>query len=190
MLCCSKQPVNSDLFQIPFGPISYWNEIVALYPTIIDEMDGKSEENTLLFYYEFNRVNGTYKFKDEDSENDFAEILGMDFHTISTGESKEDEETRKLDADEENERVASLAEFMNPSKKTDERKSKINLSKEEIIKLKEANISIPEYICLMNPDSISSDISMDDFIVEKQTNSKKAKKERRRLLVESRNKIN
>ena len=203
MLCYSKQPNPTDRFQIPFGPASTWNEIVVYYPNIIEEMNGESQENCLLFYYDLNPVNKIYSFKDEDLENDFADILGIDLHTVSTGESKDEESERnKCESSEDTqERLMSLEMFMNSL--SDEqpiikKKKKHNkLTDEEIDKLKEAGISIPEYIKMTNEDSVRSDITMDDAIDgEKKTKREKtggtksefklAKKERRKLLIQQR----
>lgn len=107
MLCRSKSVKTNDLFQIPFGPIASWNEITTYYPHVQFEMDGSSADSFLSFFYELNPINSVYKFKDDDSENDFADLLGINFSVISEGESKEDENKRKM----EQERIEALKIF-------------------------------------------------------------------------------
>lgn len=172
MLCFNKKPKQNDLFQVPFGPILTWEDITNFYPNILNEMNGEREENYLLFYYEFNPVTSVYKAIDEDTENDLADIFGLDLHNISTGETKDDELDRN--------RLESLSNFMN-----------YNLSKEELDKIKNAGMTVDEYLKLSNEDSINSNLSFESDIEENgkrkvKNSAKKAKKERRKLLVESR----
>jgi hypothetical protein len=193
MLCRDKKPNNTDLFQVPFGPVLTWKEIINTNPNIINEMNGSSEENYLLFYYELNPVTLIYKPLDEDSENDLADIFGLDIYNISTGETESEEKLRKpLNDDtliDDDERSNSLASFMGykPSK----------LTKVEIKKLLDEGISIKDYYKLLNEDSISSTLSnlsfesVDDNGKRKNkgktTNPNKlAKKERRKLLIDNR----
>lgn len=164
MLCCGKLPKYYDLFQIPFGPIVTWNEITNFYPNICSEMDGSSPDSYLLFFYEMSPIDGVYKFQDEDTENDFAEILGVNFSVISEGETKEDLQSRKKD--EEMERKKEL---------------------EEKERLKSLLLFTEEYDRLMNPDSISSLSTIeDDDSNKRKKSSKQEKKERRRKLIDSR----
>ena len=150
MLTINRQVKNNlDLFQVPFGPILQWQDYIEIYPNIIIEMNGAVEENTLLFYFSHNP-------KDEEAEQDFASILGLDIHTISTGESKHE----LLDRQEEELRSQSLSSFYYDDNTI--------LSK------------------LANPDSISSIESLPESLHENTNiSTKNAKKERRkqRLLV-------
>lgn len=181
MLCYSKQVNNSDRFQIPFGPISQWDEILVYYPNIANEMNGDSEENCLLFYYELSPVNGSYLFRDEDLENDFADILGMDLHTVSTGESKEDEIKRKEDEDDRSKSLQMFIEY--------------GLTDDELQKIKDMGLTVSEYLKLSNENSIASvasaisDITIDESLEDYKDlklKSKLAKKERRKKKIESR----
>lgn len=58
-------------------------------------MDGSSPDSFLLFFYELSPVDNIYQFKDDDSENDFAEVLGINFNIISEGETQEELERRR-----------------------------------------------------------------------------------------------
>lgn len=99
-------PKDCFVLRIPFGCSMTWKEILKFYPKIEKELDGSCIENCFLFYYEYSPVSGEYLFKDEDSENDLAEMFGYDFHTVTTGESLIDEVERK-------EKIKSIEEFLN-----------------------------------------------------------------------------
>lgn len=99
-------PKDCFVLRIPFGCSMTWKEILTHYPEIEKELDGSCIENCFLFYYEYSPVTGEYLFKDEDSENDLAEMFGYDFHTVTTGESMIDESLRK-------EQIKSLEDFLN-----------------------------------------------------------------------------
>ena len=181
MLCSTQSPKNDDLFQIPYGPVLNWEEIKNVYPKISIEMDGKLEENCLLFYYELNPVTNIYKARDDDSESDLAVIYEIDLYIVSKGEDKDNETARHEDEN----RLDSLKEFA---------ESCSEFTKDELKMLKESGISKEEYKRLMNEDSFSSTASYEEQQEEngkrkmKKAKVKNAKKERRKLLLESRNK--
>ena len=75
---------EEDLFKVPFGPSIPWGDFRSAYPEVEKEMNGTCVENCLLFYYSLNPVNITYEFNDEDAENDFADLIGLDLFNIST----------------------------------------------------------------------------------------------------------
>ena len=79
---------EEDLFKVPFGPSIPWGDFRSAYPEVEKEMNGTCVENCLLFYYSLNPVNITYEFNDEDAENDFADLIGLDLFNISTGETE------------------------------------------------------------------------------------------------------
>jgi len=186
MLCCSKQPDENNLFQVPFGPVSTWGDIKNIYPDFVNEMDGSSEDSFILFYYEYNPCNGIYKPIDDDSEHDLANLFGLDLHNLSTGESKDDETIRS----ENISRSESLQHFM-----TSDWNVEVvcggELSKAEVEQIKNAGITIEEYKKLNNESSIASSLSSlsfeDNEDNKRKIKSKESKKERRRRLVESRN---
>lgn len=96
MLCHNKSPEPFNLFQLPYGPMSAWNEITVMYPDIITEMDGSSPDSFLSFFYELNPIDRNYIFKDDDSEADFAEAIGLSIHVVSTGDDRDRDEERLL----------------------------------------------------------------------------------------------
>lgn len=170
MLCQSKSVNNTDLFQVPFGPIITWNEIMNYYPNVKEEMNGSSPDSYLEFFYECNPINNTYIFRDEDSENDFADLLGINLSVVSEGESKEElKERREEEKEKEKE----------PTKEDEEKQ-----------RLESLRLFTEEYDRLMNPDSISSLSSNEELSEDgkRKKSSKQEKKERRRKLIESRQK--
>jgi hypothetical protein len=54
-----------------------FREIVTQFPEFVAIFDGEAEENTLLFYYKFNKQRSVYEFKDADAEEEVAELLGV-----------------------------------------------------------------------------------------------------------------
>jgi hypothetical protein len=86
---------ENDVVKVPFGPSIPWKEFALAYPTVEGEMDGTCAENCLLFYYTLNPVNMTYELRDDDAENDFADVIGLDLFNISTGETRTEESLRK-----------------------------------------------------------------------------------------------
>lgn len=187
MLCSSKKPNNNDLFQVPFGPTLTWESISNIYPNVVETLDGKCEENFLLFYYEYNPVNGIYKPHDEDTENDLADLFGLDIYNISNGETIDEHEKRFNDED----RFAFMAALM--EEPVDIKKKKVakkNESKEDEEILKKLGITIAEYQKMNNPDSTNSTSSMTSNRSFESDGGdckkRKAKKERRLALVQSR----
>lgn len=51
--------------------------ICKKFPQFAKEMDGSSEECTLLYYYIFNKTEQVFEFKDPESEDEVAELMGV-----------------------------------------------------------------------------------------------------------------
>lgn len=176
MLCRSKSPKDFDLFQIPFGPVTSWNEIINFYPNVVLEMDGSSPDSFLLFFYECSPIDSTYRFKDEDSENDFAEVLGINFNVVSEGETKEELEKRR-EKEEDESRIIQM---------------RIEKEEKERMEALRDFLLADEYERLSNPNSNTSESSLESLYTidedngKRKKSSKQDKKERRRKLVESR----
>jgi len=147
MLCVeNQQPHDDDLFQVPYGPVLKWIEIKAMYPTVVESLDGSTQDSCYLFYFELNPLTKIYKPIDEDSEYDIATIFDIDLNIISNGENEHDTCTRH----EKEDRNKMFQDYTQPYLDYLEQQDNYNESK----------------------------------LIKKQT--KKDKKERRRLLVESR----
>lgn len=131
-------PDDNFELKIPFAHTSTWKDILELYPHLEKELDGSCMENWFLFYYEYSPVSCTYLFKDEDSENDIAEIFGIDLYNISTGETFTEELSRK-----DNEiRIKSLEDFINCSdidEKNNKNETKLAKKERRRLKLLERN---------------------------------------------------
>ena len=95
MLSKKTKALETDMFQIPFSGAISFKEFIEYFPNIISEMNGKCRENCLLFYYELNPVNNIYQFYNNESELDFAEILGIDLNITIEGESIQEKNDRK-----------------------------------------------------------------------------------------------
>ena len=126
-------PHEDFILKIPFSYSMTWKEILEIYPNVKNELDGSCEENSFTFYYEYSPVSCEYLFKDEDSENDLAEIFGIDLYAMSTGEEKEEELSRK----DNQLRCKSLEEYINNLEEIIEvNKKETKLAKKERRKLK------------------------------------------------------
>ncbi len=94
MLNRKLKPSDNDLFKVPFSCAIKWSEFKSIYPNITHEMNGECKENCLLFYYEKNIVNQVYEFRDNETELDMSEILGIDINVTIDGESIQEKEIR------------------------------------------------------------------------------------------------
>lgn len=92
-----KKPKPTDQFRIPFSCPEQYSTLIEYYPFLVEELDGSCVENCLLFYYEKSITSSIYEFKDEDSELDMADILGINISIIQIGESVEDNKSRLMD---------------------------------------------------------------------------------------------
>ena len=75
------------LFDVPHKkePMTV-KEIEKAFPEFAKLMDGNGEENTLLFYYKKNKETAHYVFQDCDSEEDIAEMMGVEIGLFSNEE--------------------------------------------------------------------------------------------------------
>jgi hypothetical protein len=167
-------PRNTDVLQVPFGPTWTWDTILEHYPNLEKEFDGSCIENSFLFYYDKNPTMGVYVPKDEDAENDLAEIFGLDLNCVSMGETNDEETARNA----EFERLNSLKEFMLDDP----------VSIEDRDTLSSMGVSVDEYRLMTNNDSASTDrdTTTPRTPKEQKLSSKSAKKERRQQRLSSR----
>lgn len=95
MLRMDKPAKDNDIFLLPHGQgeLSCIN-IKQNFPEFAKAMDGTDHGACLLLYYDRNPLNQRYEFRDADSEHDISELLGLDFNTISKGESHDEENQR------------------------------------------------------------------------------------------------
>lgn len=71
----------ATLFDVPHRsePMTAY-EIKKNFPAFAKEMDGGYEENTLSFFYKKNKETGVYEFKDEEAEEEVAELMGVELY--------------------------------------------------------------------------------------------------------------
>lgn len=60
------------------------------YPEFAKEFDGSSEECCLTYYYKLNKAEGVFEFKDPESEDEVAEMLGVEVKEFA----EEDEDSK------------------------------------------------------------------------------------------------
>ena len=89
-------------FDVPHKPVPMrFRDIVAEFPDFVALFDGEAEENTLLFYYKFNKDRCTYEFKDTESEEEVAELMKVPIVEFQEDETEENQhENRKLTKEE------------------------------------------------------------------------------------------
>lgn len=98
------RPCNPKaLFDVPHKaePMSA-RRIQKKFPDFAALFDGKSMENTLLFYYKKNKITDVYEFLDEEAEEEVAELMGVQILV---------EEIADEDAEKEGLSPEQLAEF-------------------------------------------------------------------------------
>jgi len=89
MLTMKRSTHPTDEFQLPFSQgVMNVKDMIQMYPTFIEEMNGQEAGSCLNLFYERNPVNGVYTFRDEDAENDMADILGISSRVCSLGENE------------------------------------------------------------------------------------------------------
>lgn len=94
MLTTLTKANPDDLFRIPFGIEMPLRDMVELYPEFENLMNGEDETCCLSFYYEKNPTNGYFEFRDTDSELDMANLLEIDIHVFTEGETHESKKQR------------------------------------------------------------------------------------------------
>ena len=86
-------------FDVPHQPEPMrFSKIQAEFPEFVKIFDGEAEENTLLFYYKFNKERSVFEFKDVESEEEVAELMGVRIAEIE--EEETDPEDRPLTQEE------------------------------------------------------------------------------------------
>ena len=83
------------LFDVPHktNPMSA-KEIARKFPAFAKEMNGSTYENTLLYFYKYNKERKVYEIQDPDLEEELAELLGVKI----LDETFEDEEIPSYEA--------------------------------------------------------------------------------------------
>lgn len=91
------------------------------FPSFAELMDGESKENTLLFYWKYNKQENVYEFIDEESEDEVAELLGVKIYEGGDEDEDENPENRALTSEEVQQFRESLKEFHEGMKEWNER---------------------------------------------------------------------
>ncbi len=89
------------LFSVPHKaePIKF-KTLAKEFPEFVAMFDGKSFENTMSFYWKRNKQTGVYEFLDADSEDEVAELMGVELCEENEEEDAEEVEQRQLTEDE------------------------------------------------------------------------------------------
>ena len=78
---------KNALLDVPHKPEPMTvTEIKKELPEFAKQMDGQCQENCLDFYYKKNKQTDVYEFIDQDSEEDIAEIMGVEIGCFDTEE--------------------------------------------------------------------------------------------------------
>lgn len=85
---------SKALFMMPHKeePMSA-KEIKKEFPDFAKEFDGSARECTLSFYYKYNKQEGVFEFLDIDSEEEVAELLGVQLLVKEQTEEKVEEKS-------------------------------------------------------------------------------------------------
>lgn len=81
-----------------------FQKIQTEFPEFAKIFDGEAEENTLLFYQKQNKQRGVQEFKDVESEEEVAELMGVKIVEIEEAlkEEEDEHEARSLTEEEIN----------------------------------------------------------------------------------------
>lgn len=121
----------SALFDVPHQaePITA-RQIAKNFPSFAREMDGSSIENTLLFFYKRNKQTKVYEFLDPESEEDVAELMGVQLYdeeeasAATAARDREDPRHRVLTEAEKaefREHIADIRDLLAKTEAVDER---------------------------------------------------------------------
>jgi hypothetical protein len=80
-----KRPATKGLlFDVPHKtePMKV-SQIEKEFPEFSAIMDGEAKENTMLFYWKYNKQTGVYEFISEEDEEEVAELMGVKLCTDS-----------------------------------------------------------------------------------------------------------
>ena len=101
MFLAKGKPCPRDtLFDVPHKPEPMTaKELQKTFPAFAKEMDGTYHENTLSYFYKYNKERKVYEIQDPEMEDELAELLGV---TIFEGEKDDGErpEARPLTEEE------------------------------------------------------------------------------------------
>ena len=86
-LAMGKYCPKATFFDVPHQeePMSA-KEILKLFPNFAKEMDGSAVENCLSFFYKKDKERNVYAFIDVESEEEVAELMGVELYDESKGE--------------------------------------------------------------------------------------------------------
>ncbi len=94
-----KKCPTSALFCVPHKtePMTL-KEIKQKFPDFIGLFDGEAKENTLSFYWKWNKHEKVFEFIDTDAEDEVAELMGVEITEFA--DQEENLESRQLSTDE------------------------------------------------------------------------------------------
>ena len=82
-------------FDVPHKPEPMtFKQMAKELPEFVKLFDGNATENTMCFYWKYNKQSGVFEFIDADSEDEVAELMGVQFYEGGN----EDEEAKPQDA--------------------------------------------------------------------------------------------
>ncbi len=68
-------------FDVPHKPEPMtFKQMAKELPEFVKLFDGKATENTMSFYWKYNKQSGVFEFIDADSEDEVAELMGVQFY--------------------------------------------------------------------------------------------------------------
>ena len=73
-------------------------ELSKEFPDFVKIFDGEAKENTMLFYWKWNKQEKVFEFIDSDAEDEVAELMNVNLLVAS--DTEETVETRQLSTDE------------------------------------------------------------------------------------------
>ena len=93
-----KCPLNTT-FYVPHKdePMTL-KELKKEFPDFVALFDGEAKENTMLFYWKWNKHEKAFEFIDADAEDEVAELMGVQL--AETTEKEDAPESRQLSTDE------------------------------------------------------------------------------------------
>lgn len=87
MLTKKSSALEDDIFELPHGQgFLTCEEIKRHYSDFASSMNGSDYGCCLLLYYEQSPVDQRYRLRDTDAAEDIAELMNINFHTVTTGE--------------------------------------------------------------------------------------------------------
>lgn len=95
----------NTLFDVPHKPDPMSaKQIAKKFPEFAKEMNGAGEDQCLTYFWKANKETKVYEFIDQESEEEVAELFGVELYNEEEAKKKEEEEykqkTRALTEDE------------------------------------------------------------------------------------------